>query len=151
MPRGRPRRRSGRSEQDEKAREEAETGGSPPTGTALTPEDRERVWAEALAKAPPFLASRYRRHENTNPEQAEFYWQVILGSYLGYAEEEAGSGPGSPAKGRYTARYGPIVARATLPSYPGPHFVASLRPSWPVPSPRSVGSFPGKLRVRLER
>ena len=82
MPRGRPKRRSGRSEQEEKSREEAENQRLSGYWDGLSAEDRERVWSEALSDAPPFLAGRYRKCEHTNPEHAALYWRSILGSYL---------------------------------------------------------------------
>jgi hypothetical protein len=81
-----------RTEQKQaKARDEAEAQRIKAFWESLTPDDQERVRAEALAKAPSFLASQYLRHEKTNPKQAEFYWQVVLGSFLG--SDEDGSDP----------------------------------------------------------
>src|SRR4051812_13035611 len=80
-----------KAEQDEKAREEAENRRLTSYWEALTPGDRERVWAEAMAAASPFIAGRYRHYEHANPEQAALYWRTILGSYVQELEGNPGA------------------------------------------------------------
>jgi hypothetical protein len=75
--------------QEEKAREEAEGKRIKDFWEGLSAQDRERVRAEALTQAPSFLVSQYLRNEAINRKQADFYWQVILATYLDQAKGEA--------------------------------------------------------------
>jgi len=70
------------AEAEASAREEADKRRIEAHWNGLSPAEQEELWKEALAKAPSFLVGQYRRNEKTNPKQAEFYWQIILESYL---------------------------------------------------------------------
>jgi hypothetical protein len=71
-----------RADAEVKAREEADKDRIETYWASLSPAEKEETRKEALAKAPSFLAGQYRRNEKSNPKQAEFYWQVILASYI---------------------------------------------------------------------
>jgi hypothetical protein len=71
-----------RQKEEESARDEANTARLASYWESLAPSEKERVRAEALAKAPPFLLKPYRLHEKTNPEQAAYWWRHILSFYL---------------------------------------------------------------------
>jgi hypothetical protein len=72
-----------KTEAEARDREESDKRRIAAYWTALTPAEQEQTRKEALSKAPSFLVGQYRRNEKSNPQQAEFYWQVILGSFIG--------------------------------------------------------------------
>ena len=71
-----------KAEQDEKAREEAENRRLTDYWEGLSAEDRERVWAEALAAASPFIAGRYRHYEHRTPSRRPSTGGPSSASYL---------------------------------------------------------------------
>jgi hypothetical protein len=71
-----------RKVEEERVREEADAARLSSFWESLTPDEKERVRAEALAMAPDFCLKNYHRHEKTNIEQAAFWWRFILANYL---------------------------------------------------------------------
>ena len=71
-----------KDKEEDRAREEAEKARLTSYWERLTPSEKERVWAEALAMAPDPYRTQYRRHEKTNAEKGEFWWRLILANYL---------------------------------------------------------------------
>jgi hypothetical protein len=71
-----------KEEEEERARDEAEKARSKSFWESLPPGEKERVRAEALAKAQDYCLKQYRLHEKTNPERADYWWRLILSSYL---------------------------------------------------------------------
>jgi hypothetical protein len=71
-----------REKEEERARDEADAARLTSYWESLAPSEKERVRAEALAKAPPYLLKLYRLHEKTNSEQAAYWWRHILSFYL---------------------------------------------------------------------
>lgn len=83
-----------RVERKAQPREDAEAARIKAFWESLSPQEQEIVRGEALAQVPSFLAAQFLRHEKTDPERAEFYWKVVLGSFLSSNDEDEADSEG---------------------------------------------------------